>query len=547
MSENEKLVALVALVALWAGAVLLVEVTGTFAGLLAGFSPVAVRLSQAGGILLEIPSHLGDPRRAWPPTVRSSLPGPVAIYGVVAVELAMTATAAALLWRRLKGIEVPSFARGRGKPPVAAWARRRDLAPLIVSGPQPGRLTLGRRGRDLLAAEEGQSVIIFGPTQSGKTTGLIIPALLEWEGPVLCTSVKSDLLGPTLDRREELGQVWVFDPAQAVDVERARATPLREANTWAGAQRVAHRLASGARSSNRDLSDASFWFANAEKLMAPVLLAARLSGGTMGSVVTWIDEGPEACEGTVRPVLERSEEASACRAFLATQNREERARSSVYTTAETILAAFSDPRVAEETAGSDYTPETLLDGANTLFLISPRSEQERLRALFSSLILELIALVETRSAELGGPIAPRMLLALDECANIAPFPRLDEVASTAPGLGLQLATVFQDLAQMKARLGGRATTTVNNHRAKLATPGLSDRDTLGLFTGLAGTGEFDQRSVSSGRGRAGDRSQTEGDTYRELVPEHVVRQMRHGEAMLMYGSLPPSPLILRVL
>jgi hypothetical protein len=49
----------------------------------------------------------------------------------------------------------------------------------------------------------------------------------------------------------------------------------------------------------------------------------------------------------VRPVLEGADEQAASRAFLATQNREERARSSIFTTAETILAAFADPRVAE--------------------------------------------------------------------------------------------------------------------------------------------------------------------------------------------------------
>jgi type IV secretion system protein VirD4 len=37
-------------------------------------------------------------------------------------------------------------------------------------------------------------VIVIAPTQSHKTTGLAIPALLEWEGPVLATSVKTDLV-----------------------------------------------------------------------------------------------------------------------------------------------------------------------------------------------------------------------------------------------------------------------------------------------------------------------------------------------------------------
>ena len=140
------------------------------------------------------------------------------------------------------------------------------------------------------------------------------------------------------------------------------------------------------------------------------------------------------------------------------------------------MAAFADPRVGEETAGVDYAPELLLDGANTIYLVAPRLEQERLQAIFCALILELIALVEERSAQIGGPIEPRLLLALDECANVAPFPGLDGVPSTGVGLGVALATVFQDIAQIKAGFGEGGPTVLNNHRAKLLGAGLVDED-----------------------------------------------------------------------
>jgi type IV secretion system protein VirD4 len=246
-----------------------------------------------------------------------------------------------------------------------------------------------------------------------------------------------------------------------------------------GALRVAHWLAGAARSGNGGLHDADFWFANAEKLIAPLLLAANLEKATMERVVAWIDEGPEACEAKVAPIHAVAGEERAARAFMATQNREERRRSSVYTTAETILSAFSDPRVAEETAGSDYTPEGLLSAANTLFLISPASEQERLRTVFSTVML---ALVEERSTASGLPIDPYLLLLLDECANVAPFPGLAQTASTGAGQGIQLLTVFQDLAQVKASFGPSAPTILNNHRAMLlGRGGFGRRDARALL------------------------------------------------------------------
>ena len=52
--------------------------------------------------------------------------------------------------------------------------------------------------------ERRHSLLVVGPTQSGKTSGLAIPALLEWQGPVLATSVKGDLLGHTEAARKAL-------------------------------------------------------------------------------------------------------------------------------------------------------------------------------------------------------------------------------------------------------------------------------------------------------------------------------------------------------
>lgn len=528
-----------------AGLLALIWATGALAGVLLGSGPATVAPGETLAIALRLPSHLGDPRAAWPAPARGRLPGAADVYGCAAILLALVSALAALTMRAARGVEIPSPWQTRERPPAAAWASTRELAPLRVKAPQPRRLTLGRHGRRLLAAEAGQSVIVFGPTRTHKTSGLVIPALLEWEGPVACTSVKTDLIEPTLERREDLGEVWIFDPAQQTEYTRAQATPLGGVANWPGALRVAHRLVEAAKPGSRDLSDAAFWFANAEKLIAPLLLAAVRGHGTMATVVAWLDEGPEACEAAVPPILRTAGEKDAARAFLATQNREERQRSSVYTTAETILAGFADPRVAEETREADYTPERLLAGSNTLYLVAPRGEQKRLGTVLSTLVDELFATVEERSTSCGGPIDPSLLLLLDECANTAPIHDLDEVAATASGLGVQLVTAFHDLSQTQARFGRRAATIVNNHHAKMIGRGVSDIETLEYFSRLIGAGEFEQRSVSTQRGERAHRSQTEGDTYRDLAPAHVLRQSAEASALLVYGSLPPTPIMLR--
>ena len=543
MSGSERQLYL-ALAAIGVAVLATIWLTGALAGFLFGGGWTSIGASELALTALSLPSHLGDPRAAWPRPAQAGLPGAPGFY-VSAVLILGTLGGLLLLGRRLVDLDdLSTFTRTHRRAPSARWASRRDLAPLRVPAPQARRLTLGRSGRTLLAAQERQSVIAFAPTESHKTTGLAIPALLEWQGPVLATSIKSDLLVDTFAHRDRLGEVMVFDPALVTGLEPSRATPLWGAGTWRGALRVAHWLASAAKTGAGGLQDADFWYAAAEKLLAPLLFAAASSGRTMESVVRWLDEGPDANDAHIEELLKEAGEPAAKRAWQATQNREERQRSSVYTTAEMIVGAFADPRVAEETKGADYTPAALLDGgANTLYLCAPLHEQERLRTLFSMLVQELLAVVYETVAATGKPLDPPLLLLLDECANIAPIPNLAEIASTGAGQGVQLLSVFQDMAQVSSRYGRQAPTIVNNHRAKVFGTGISDPDTLSYVSRVLGAGEFEQRSRSTGE--KGRRSETEGDTYRDLAPANVVRERDPGTGLLVYGHLPPAKIRLR--
>ena len=331
--------------------------------------------------------------------------------------------------------------------------------------------------------------------------------------------------------------------SDATGMGTVKATPLSACGSWRGSMRVAHLLSASARSGSGGLEDSEFWHAAAEKLLSPLLFAAASSAGEMADVVRWLDDGP-AAEPEVRELLEASECAEALSAWRANWNREERQRSSIYTTAETIVRAFADPRVLEASSRADYTPAALLDGgANTLYLCAPAHEQERLRSLFAAMLSELVGVVQEFSAQTGKPIDPPLLMVLDEAANTAPMPELDVVASTGAGQGIQLVTVFQDFAQVEARWGKRASTILNNHQAKVFSTGISDPETLRYVSAVVGDGEFRQRSETAAeRGRG---SSTEGSTYRALTPANVVREAKPGTGLLIYGHRPPARIALR--
>jgi type IV secretion system protein VirD4 len=534
-------------------AVLTVWSTGAAAGVIVAGRLPRLGLDETIGVLSRFPAHLEDPRRAWPAPWSTRLPTAAGFYAVAAVVVTLVGslvTGLGLVARRLqrRGHRPPPgkpltrsvsvAGRGRG----ARWAGRWDLTALRVRRPGHGRLVLGRSGRTLVATEARHSVLVIGPTQSGKTTGLAIPGILEWDGPVLATSVKGDLASITRKYREGVGQTWVFDPTGTAGVGSTnRWSPLLEATTWTGAQRMAAWMVE-ATPSRGGLADGAFWFSAAAKLLAPLLLAAARDGRTMADVVRWTNL-QEA--GEPEQILGQAAEIDAGVALFASIGRDERLRSSIYTTLETVLAPYEDPLVAGSAQRPDIDPARLLDGSHTLYLCGPAHEQARIQGVFSALVSSVINAAVERVHLLGHPLDPPLLVVLDEVANIAPLRDLDTLASTAAGMGIQLVTVCQDLAQLTSRYGAeRARTIANNHRAKVILSGIGDVGTLDTLSGLAGEQAMREHTLTSDL-RDGRRSMSSSTVYRRLAPPDELRRIRPGDGVLVYGYLPPVRLALR--
>jgi type IV secretion system protein VirD4 len=411
----------------------------------------------------------------------------------------------------------------------------------------PGRLVLGRElgrrgrsGRAVLRTEPAQSVAVIGPTQSGKTTAVAIPAILGWDGPVVAASVKVDLLRDTMGWRRRRGTVWCFDPACSTGLASDDWSPLPASRTWIGARRTATALTDVARSEG-STPDADFWFATAAKLLAPLLFAAATGGREMDDVVRWVDT-QEVAE--VAGLLEATGVVQALEAAQASWQRDDRQRSSVYTTAETVLEPFAQQ--AADTGvrrRATIDPTALLTGSNTLYVCAPAHDQRRLRGLFCALVKEVLEAAFSRAAAGGRPLDPPLLVVLDEAASIAPLSELDGLAATCAGHGIQLVTVWQDLAQVTARYGARAATVVNNHRAKLFLPGIADPGTLDHASHLVGDEELLVSTVT--RDAGGARSTSASPLRRRLLPPDALRRLSPGTAVLVYGGLPPARLALR--
>jgi type IV secretion system protein VirD4 len=532
-------------------------------------------LVQALQALWQLPHHGADPRQAWPAATAAQLPGPVLYWTSAALVLAALALLGTLGIRLFSGGSGGSSRAGArrrepidrrrrlGVPAQAAFATTRQLAPLRARRPEPGRLVLARQGRQYLMTEATQhrsrrgergvrgAVAVFGPSQSGKTTGLIT-SVQAWTGAAVICSVKADLLRATLSAREGTGQVQVYDPLGITGLPSAAWSPLRAAASLPGALAAAQTLARAGEPAPQD----AFWRGQAEQLLAGMLwTAANTNGRSMSDVVKWVldlDRPGDAGGGQLAPLVrlltddenpQTALNAKQVQGWLHGQwNTDPRTTSSVYATARNAVWPWADPQIAASAHHTTITLDALLEGNNTLYLCAPLGDETRLGLVFAAVLHDLTQQAFDRYNHNGTPADPPLLLLIDEAAN-TPLPKLPQWASTVSGAGIQLVTVWQSKAQIDQLYGRQADNVLTNHRTKLFYPsGLADPATTDYLSTLAGTehvrGDLEQAAWL----RQADDAAT-GRTPAAAVPlltASILRQMRVGDTLLIHGHLPPA-------
>jgi type IV secretion system protein VirD4 len=545
-----------------AGASLVVWETGRIAGRLFGGDKPSVGLAGAGKILARLPGHLGDPRFAWPTPDQRQLPGPLGWYAALVLVLGFAAlviggtTWAVLRLRRGRhgrptdSSDVRSSHRLRLLAPSPAWApgfaRPADLQRLYVPAPTNGRITLGHSYRRLLAAELEQSVLVVGATRSGKTTGFAIPNLLEWDGPAVVLSAKTDLVHATHAGRAALGRVDVFDPTGVGGFDSSGWSPLVEATTWAGAVRIANAM-SRLSGTTDGLGGSNHWQRVAAQLLGPLLHAAAIDERYgMPELLSWIKTQRV---GPAMAALVRTENTVAAESLQSTLDTEQRQRDSAFNTVRTVLDAYEDPDVLATSADTTVEPAALLDDSGTLYLVASAGDQVRLAPLFLGLLDQVLRAAFLRATcnrvKHGTPVPPdgqRLLLLLDEAANIAPLPDLATLASTGGGEGIQLLTIFQDLSQLRHRYGSEWGSIASNHITRVLLPGVGDPETLRYFSQLSGDVAVLEESTTVGDGRT---SRTQAPRVRTLLDDAALRGMPQGTGLLWTGTTAPARIGLR--
>ena len=469
----------------------------------------------------------GDPAAAYPHDVARLLPGGWGFWSTAVLLLVLIAAVVVAAGREIQRRMGHAVADRRwyhvflGRRPQA-FGRYRSVKPLIVDGPAPERVIVGTIATPpaLLAVEDEVQICAIAAPRSGKTSGLVTPALLEHKGPVVATSTKTDVALATHARREQLGETFVWNPFG----ERSHNwDPLQGCEAWAHALLVARWLGQAmALSQARSME---YFDEMAQELLAPLLHAAAVTEDlTVVDVYRWVRE----CDvKTPTEILTAVDAQDALLRLDSVYRLNARQRDGVVGTAQVQLKAYGHPAAAR-TAGRGYgiSPQRLFDGAaNTLYLVAGREHQQLLAPLVVTMLSSLLFYASEEENRTGQPMTPQALIALDETAQIAPLRDLPQILSVSLSAGIRFLTVWHSLAQMRERYGADAAATILAlSQAKVFLGSITDKHTRDELVDLLG-----QRP-----------EQHDGRTqYRDALVAPALQRLRDGQGLLVHGELPP--------
>lgn len=378
---------------------------------------------------------------------------------------------------------------------------------------------------------EDVTLRIGGP-RTGKT-GELAGRIIEAPGAVIATSTRTDLISITRSIRGFRGPTYVFNPSGLGGLQsEITFDPLCGCDDARTAVGRAADLLSGASSSGRG-QDMEFWSQQARRVLAALLHAAALDGGSMRKVLSWVAD-PDAGSADIQRALRMSEEPAFeldAMQFLGTN---ERTRSSICSTIMPALGWLSDSVAAAAATGDQFDVERILRMRATVYMLGADD------GVVAPLVTALTGHIARQARKLagfneGGRLDPPLTLALDEAALICPIP-LDNWTADMGGLGVTIHIAAQSRAQLRQRWGDMGAAAIFNNAATLMLyGGTRDPEDLAAYSALTGERYEDVPTW----GKDGDLHSMGAHRVPVLSPAQIA-QLPAGRAVIIRRGMPPA-------
>lgn len=376
-------------------------------------------------------------------------------------------------------------------------ARFSEVNEVVKAGLQGAGIVFGKMGKRLITKPpevEGHTLVVGG-TGTGKSRGCVIPTLLKWEGSALVMDIKGELSKITGDRRREHGAVYIFDPEGGGHCY----DPIQLCTTVDQAQDLARNLIPLPEKGD------PFWSQSAQAILS----AFVYEGAIMGYTLTDIAEN--LCTTPISQLVDhcRNHEIRQVKILASiTYDLPEKTLGGVMGELKSkLITIATDENIRRATQKSDWTPETLEQGA-TIYLKVSEHLLEQYKELWTVIIGQILKHLSKREERKDPPI----LVALDEMPRLSKINGLVSALSTLRSRNVHIMGIIQSMAQLDTIYGKDERKVIaDNCRFKLVLSA-TDPETQKYFSDLAGQRTAMAKGITVGAGVIPNMSQNEQGT-----------------------------------
>jgi type IV secretory pathway TraG/TraD family ATPase VirD4 len=427
----------------------------------------------------------------------------------------------------------------------ALLSRAGTLRPSLAS-PKPedvGYLLGSSKGASVWASVE-DSIMVIGPPRSGKGLHLVIPAILDAPGAVVCTSTCPDNLTATMRARARIGPVAIFDPQHLAEglPSGMRWSPIRGCENPQTAMIRATGLAAATGLSAGGVESGGFWEGKTRSALQALLHAAAIDHRSPAELFRWTLDPVAAADAVA--ILNAAPGAATgwAESLQAMIDSDPRTRDSIWQGVSLALGSLADPHVLDAVSpgsGEGFEPETFIHHKGTLFLLATGSGAGASAALVAALVEDLIETARRMAARSpGARLDPPLLLALDEIANLAPLPSLPTLMAEGGGSGITTLPVLQSLSQARDQWNEHQASAIWDAAiVKIILGGASGARDLQDIANLIG--ERDEYTDSVTLGDHGSRSNQRSIRRVPILPPDRIRRLPFGTGIILLRSAPP--------
>lgn len=426
----------------------------------------------------------------------------------------------------------PSITDIYGKARFARYADIKKAGLLAEQG-----VVLGKAYSKTLRLSGYEHVTVFAPTGTGKSTGITIPNLLEWQESCVVSDIKLQLFKLTSKYRESQGHkvyLWSIGTPNGIThcynpLDIIGDNPYTRINEI---QKIAAILIPD------DPKGESVWEPQARMLFVALTLYVLDTRGmqkTISAVVRLFKSQSNFVGFINNTLANRDDLDPVCREnLMKLAEVSEKTRSSVTFTFTSRFELFDNPLIVAATSRSDFDVRNLRREKMTIYVGVTNDNLVRLSPLLTIFYQQVADVLTRKIPEEDEPYG--VLFLMDEFSSLKRMESFHKNIGLYREYKLRMVLIIQELSQLYDIYGRDGAKVFINAKVRIAYT-QNDDETCKLIESMLGikTMAIKQRSKNIGSGLMSHGSQTESIQYiaRPLMLAQEIRWMKETKALII--------------